>query len=157
MIKKEPINYKCKMHMNVYENDKIVNTIEKSNLLLKTGKLIILECLCNPTPIYGNLTSMVFGNSETVADVNDSISDFGDYHVNNTVGYNIDQTTYDNVKIYWSLSESEFNNKTLKTIGLVGNNSSYNHVFNRINLLTQEYIVKAPYIKITGYWQIFLT
>lgn len=157
MIKSEQINYQCNLHIEIYENNELINTIDKSNLLLNDGKLLILECLCNPTSVYGNLTSMIFGDSSTTATVTDQISNYGTYVINNTTGYVLDTTNKDNVKVYWSLGESEFNGKTLRTIGLIGGSRIYNQVFNRVNLDPSEYVTKTPYIKLSGYWQISLS
>jgi len=156
MKKIENLKYNCKAHIDVYEKDKLINTIEKTNLLMKTGKLVLFESLCNPNPLYGNLNLMVFGDSDVLVDENDNLGSFGNSHVNDTNGYSLDLDNFDNVKIFWELKEPEFNGRTLKTIGLMGSNRSYNFVFNRINLDTNEYINKTPYIKISGYWQIFL-
>lgn len=157
MINNENIKYTCNLHINVYENDELINTIDEHNLLLQDGKLLILECLCNPNSIYGNLTSNIFGDSDVTATYTDQISDFGNYLINDTNGYSIDMDNKDNVKIYWVLKESEFNGKILKTIGLIGGNRVYNKVFNRVNIDSSKYITKTPYIKLSGYWQIFLS
>ena len=157
MIKKENVTYNCNLHLDVFENDNLINSIDKNNLLMDTGKLVLFEAMCNPSPLYGNVSSMIFGDSDVAATVSDNTTSFGSYHINDTTGYVLDLVNYDNVKIYWQLIESEFNGKTLKTIGLIGSNRTYNYIFNRINLMVGEYIVKTPYIKVTGYWQIFLT
>jgi len=155
MIGQEKLKYKCDVHVDIYEHDKLINTIDKSNLLLKTGKLIILECMCNVVANYGVLNSMAFGNSDSLATIDDDIYNFGTYHVNNTTGYVLDLVNFDNVKIYWELTESEFNGNTIKTIGLVGSNKIYNMVFNRINLDLEEYVDKKPFVKLSGYWHIY--
>ncbi|MDX9694583.1 MAG: hypothetical protein RBT49_02230 [Bacteroidales bacterium] len=157
MMNTEMIKYSCNLHVDVYENDELINTIDKHNLLLKDGKLLILECLCNGNSVYGNLTSNVFGDSDVTATYTDQINDFGTYHINDTTGYVLDMDSKDNVKIYWVLRESEFNGNVLKTIGLVGGNRTYNQVFNRVNIDPGEYVTKTPYIKLSGYWQIFLS
>lgn len=157
MIYKEQIKYNCNVHADVYEHGEVVKTIDQSNLLMSRGKGIILEALCNPNPLYGNLTSMVFGDSETLASTGDTLVSFGNYLINNTTGYALDTVNFDNVRLYWQLSESEFNGKTIKTIGLIGSNRTYNYVFNRVNVDPSLYIKKSPYIKITGYWEIYLT
>lgn len=155
MIIKEQVKYNCVFSANVYENDVLINTIEEHNLLLDSGKVLMLESMFSSSPIYGNIGSMVFGDSEVTPTVSDNVTDFGNYYINNTTEYYVDPTTLE-AKVYWQIGEAEFNGNTIKTIGLVGSNRIYNYVFNRINLDSGDWIVKMPHIKATGYWQITL-
>lgn len=146
----ESLGYKCTLDMQVIDNGKVVNEVTKSNLLLDNGKLIILSSLCDPNTPYGVADKMVFGDSDVTPDVADSFDEFGEYYTRPTKGFNLNLDTKNSVEIYWELSEVEFNNQTLKTIGLC----SSGFVFNRVVLASEDFTLKLPTMKLVGKWTI---
>ncbi len=149
----EVIKYKCEFIADVYDNGELVKTIKNHNVLTNMGKLIMLSRLCNPYPPYPYLNHMIFGDSTYAATVLDNLDDFGSFYINNTIGHKLNMVTEDSVELYWELGESEYNGRTIKTVGL----ASDDYVFNRVVFPEIDYTLKMPSMKLIGKWIIRLT
>lgn len=149
--KKEQIKgYKCELSFKVIDNGEVIKEVKDENLLLANGRLMLLSNLVDPNSPYGRCDWMCFGDSEVAADVEDEFAEFGDYYVRPTKGFNLDLDTKSSVEVYWELSEVEFNGKTLKTIGLCSQNTT----FNRVVLDVEDHTLKTPTMKLVGKWTI---
>lgn len=145
MILSENIKYSCKLNMEVYENDVLVKTIEKSNLFVNEGKKMVYESLLGNTNSY-HISKVLFGTDINVASTIDTIANFGD------IGYEpIELSSYSNddtLFVDWRMRSGTFNGNILGCVGLT--NLGVDRLFNRVVIDAGDRFYKTPLVVVYG-------
>ena len=157
---KTKLGYKGVCHVDVFEDDKLVKTIDVNNTLTNGGQYCMLTALSDKP--QHRLVKAILGTGETISPaINNTVSDVQDPYskfVQFTTPTLTEPLGTIDLKVTWKLEVSEYNGLTISEIGLLYKDAALEeHLFCRVTLSGIDQIFKTANTALNGVWTITVT
>lgn len=137
--------------LKIYEDDKLIETFEKSNLVVDTGRTTLTKLIAADGSYSSKKVDRVYfgtnGTDPTVADTTSTMTKIVTAPVSVTV-----TTTYPtskSVKFSWTLDYAESNGEAIREYGLIFDYGSLDILYARV---VRDVVNKTVSIKLDGEW-----